>query len=530
MSRLSERNIRDLRNTRDIARELAESESFEPPAGLLEKIKAEIPQEIRVGTVVSAPASRSFVPRQRWLIAASLVAAVGAGLVSLRTWQAREDESLKVEAHLSTLRSEAKAAPSVSFPAPPAVPSPSSPKAVRDRVAVADAAPEPAAAPKPEALQRRDLASLGYVAEGRRVQPPSPPQPPLLAQPVQVPQSSNAPGVAFRGGGARVESADEAAPFGGAPGTAANAAPAAAAAESQAPRRAQETGATAGRLDKQLSLLKEEKAKKAEDANDALRPKTLKDAPRQTLSTFGLHGGASSYTSARRDVAAGHLPDPASVRVEEWVSSIDYGDPAPAQGDFAIRAEGSRSLFTSGPEYRLLRINLKARGLPGLLQTVAKHAWAQVELNSVVVAHYRMVGSESRATAEEPVELGPMDAGQSVTLLYEIELRQGVHWEQPVGAIHLRYELPLGGKSEILRRVGLESFAPSWEEASPALRLAGLVAELAEILQGSPRIKNADLGDVARRLREVAKQLPGNAKAAEVADLAERAARIRARP
>ena len=141
-----------------------------------------------------------------------------------------------------------------------------------------------------------------------------------------------------------------------------------------------------------------------------------------------------------------------------------------------------------------------------------------------------MVGSESRATAEEPVELGPMDAGQSVTLLYEIELRQGVHWEQPVGAIHLRYELPLGGKSEILRRVGLESFAPSWEEASPALRLAGLVAELAEILQGSPRIKNADLGDVARRLREVAKQLPGNAKAAEVADLAERAARIRARP
>ena len=68
MSRLSERDVRDM------ARKLAGSESFGPPAGLLEKIKSEIPPEVTVGTAFNA--KRSVVPRQRWLIAASLVAMV----------------------------------------------------------------------------------------------------------------------------------------------------------------------------------------------------------------------------------------------------------------------------------------------------------------------------------------------------------------------------------------------------------------------------------------------------------------------
>ncbi len=105
MSKLSER---------DIVRELAGSESFEPPAGLLDKIKAEIPPEIRVGTPVPPTVSPRFVPRQRWLIAASLVATVGAGLVALRTWEWKEEESLKVEVHVAAPQSAvAKTAPHV---------------------------------------------------------------------------------------------------------------------------------------------------------------------------------------------------------------------------------------------------------------------------------------------------------------------------------------------------------------------------------------------------------------------------------
>ncbi len=191
------------------------------------------------------------------------------------------------------------------------------------------------------------------------------------------------------------------------------------------------------------------------------------------------------------------------------LSYFDYGDPAPTQGDFAIRAEGAPSPFAQGPAYRWLRLNVT-----GTPQTAARNVKAQVEFNSVVVARYRLLGS---------------GAGHSVTALYEIELRPNApRWEQPVATLHLRYqESGVGNTTEKIRRVGFQDFAPSWEAASPSLRLAALVAELAEILKGSPWAKTADLGDVARRIQETARQLPGNAKVTELADLAARAARIK---
>ncbi|HEV7787258.1 MAG TPA: YfbK domain-containing protein, partial [Thermoanaerobaculia bacterium] len=145
------------------------------------------------------------------------------------------------------------------------------------------------------------------------------------------------------------------------------------------------------------------------------------------------------------------------------------------------------------------------------------------------------LGYENRAIPndrfrDETVAAGQIGAGHSVTALYEIELRKDApHWEQPVATLHLRYQVPgIGNTTETLRRVGFQDFAPTWEQASPALRLATLVAELAEILKGSPWAGQAALGDVARRIREVARQFPGNEKVAELADLAARAARIKA--
>jgi Ca-activated chloride channel family protein len=79
------------------------------------------------------------------------------------------------------------------------------------------------------------------------------------------------------------------------------------------------------------------------------------------LSTFGLDVDTASYTVVRNYLRNGHLPPPAVVRVEEIVNFFSYGDPAPARGAFAIRAEGAPSPFAPGPEYRLLRFNLRAR-------------------------------------------------------------------------------------------------------------------------------------------------------------------------
>jgi len=711
MSRLSERGVR---NVRDIARELAESESFEPPAGLLEKIKAEIPPEIRVGTAVPGTASRIFVPRQRWLIAASLVAAVGAGLVGLRTWQAKEEESLKVETHLAAPQSApAKPSPQSSF----AVPPPPPPRAdVPHRDVSASEVPSEPPAPKLEAKERQNLDSLGYLSQqGQTAQPAVPP-----AKPPAVPENRPAPSAA-RAESPQMEKAVEGGVVRGVAGGVVGGSPAGV--ESQT--RGQDAEAKVRRLRKQLQQareeqVREEKDKKAE-AYDAVRFKSagtnpFLDATAHRFSTFGLDVDTGSYAVARRYLADGHLPDPASVRVEEWLNYFDYGDPAPVRGDFAIRAEGAPSPFSHDLQLRLLRFNVKARQmktesrrsavltfvidisgsmarenrlglvkqslflllgqlrpddrvglvvfgsharllleptgdheairqavqrlapegstnteeglalgydvagrnfrmnaanriilcsdgvanvgrtgpmailerigretrrgielttlgfgmgnynddlmeqladkgegryayidtldearrvlvdeLTGTLQTVARNAKAQVEFNSVVVARYRLLGYENRAIADdrfrdETVPAGQIGAGHGVTALYEIELRRDApHWEQPVATLHLRYQVPeIGNVTETIRRVGFEDFAPSWERATPALRLASLVAELAEVLKGSPWARQADLGDVARRIRDVARQFPGNEKVTELVDLAGRAARIKA--
>jgi Ca-activated chloride channel family protein len=79
------------------------------------------------------------------------------------------------------------------------------------------------------------------------------------------------------------------------------------------------------------------------------------------LSTFGLDVDTASYTVARRYLREGHLPPPAAIRVEEFVNYFSYGDPAPARGDFALKAEGAASIFTEAPRTYLLRFNLRAR-------------------------------------------------------------------------------------------------------------------------------------------------------------------------
>ncbi len=500
-------------NERDIAREMAESESFEPPAGLLEKIKAEIPQEIRVGTAVPGTVSRSFVPRSRWpiAIAASLLVGVGAGIIGMRTWEFRGAEGLKVESHPAAPRSVAAKAPPPAAPAAPAVPAPPPPPASKADESLGEApaarlaeAPKvlevaPAPAPKLEPEDRRKLQDLGYISvDKQRVQQPS--------KPMQEPQNQPAPPVSSRGAAARVERDDEkpfaAAAAGGTVG-AAPAAPAAVA-ESQAPRQKAEDRPLLSQMQGLLKKEKDQKMGKSSATRFELTGSTpFVDATIHPISTFGLGVDTASYAEARRVLMEGRLPDPASVRAEEWLSAFaDYDGPAPVHGDFAIRAEGSPSPFSQGPEYRLLRFNIKARQ-----GTILRNAKARVEFNSVVVARYRLLGAA----------------------LYEIELRKNTpHWEQPVATILLRYQAPgRGATTESFCRAGFLDFVPSWEQASPALRLTTLVAELAEILGGKPWAKQAALDDVTRRLQEVAPQFPGNEKVAELADLAARAARLK---
>ena len=76
------------------------------------------------------------------------------------------------------------------------------------------------------------------------------------------------------------------------------------------------------------------------------------------LSTFAIDVDTASYTVARFFVQDGYLPDPASVRVEEFVNYFDYDYGTPQEGAFAIHLEGSPSRF-GNERHWLLRVGLQ---------------------------------------------------------------------------------------------------------------------------------------------------------------------------
>jgi Ca-activated chloride channel family protein len=84
------------------------------------------------------------------------------------------------------------------------------------------------------------------------------------------------------------------------------------------------------------------------------------DADDDRESTFGLDVDTASYTIGRRFLDDGFLPDPDSVRVEEYVNFFDHDYPAPEDDAFALYADGGPTPFLPEDEF-LLRVGLKAR-------------------------------------------------------------------------------------------------------------------------------------------------------------------------
>ena len=81
---------------------------------------------------------------------------------------------------------------------------------------------------------------------------------------------------------------------------------------------------------------------------------------RDRESTFALDVDTASYAIAQRYVGDGNLPDPASVRVEEFVNAFEQDYDAPTDGTFAISSDGGPSPFLRDDEV-LLRIGVKAK-------------------------------------------------------------------------------------------------------------------------------------------------------------------------
>jgi hypothetical protein len=249
------------------------------------------------------------------------------------------------------------------------------------------------------------------------------------------------------------------------------------------------------------------------------------------VSRFELSVGTASYEEARRSLSDGRLPNPGSVRVEEWVNAFQYGDRVPSRADFQVKAEGAPTPFIPGPQYRLVRFNVRAREADPRNRVIADQAAVEVQWNSTVVESYRILGFENsndarlRGGAE-------IQAGQSVAALYEIKLRSGPlppeATDRRLATLRLRWRSAETGRiSKSDTPFMGYNLANGWESASPALRLAAVVAEMAEVLQGSAWAKDDSLNRVYFEARSVATRFPGNESVAEFVSLVREASRLK---
>jgi Ca-activated chloride channel family protein len=81
------------------------------------------------------------------------------------------------------------------------------------------------------------------------------------------------------------------------------------------------------------------------------------------FSTFAVDVDTGSYTLMRAWINDGFLPDPASVRVEEYVNYFEGGYAAPEGSTFAVYADGGPTPFWD-TRNDILRIGIKAREVP----------------------------------------------------------------------------------------------------------------------------------------------------------------------
>ncbi|WLW54865.1 vWA domain-containing protein [Streptomyces sp. YU58] len=79
------------------------------------------------------------------------------------------------------------------------------------------------------------------------------------------------------------------------------------------------------------------------------------------LSTFALDVDTASYGYARRTLAEGRRPDPATIRPEEFVNSFRQDYDRPDGNGFSVTVDGAR---TDDEDWSLVRVGLATRGAP----------------------------------------------------------------------------------------------------------------------------------------------------------------------
>jgi Ca-activated chloride channel family protein len=169
--------------------------------------------------------------------------------------------------------------------------------------------------------------------------------------------------------------------------------------------------------------------------------------------------------------------------------------------------------------------------LTGTLQVVARDVKLQVTFDKRAVSRYRLLGYDSRMLKERAFRkgrtpAGEIGAGESVTALYEVKLK-ATGSKRTLGTLRVRYKAP-GSRVEQRLAAPLPRAAlrKAFAKATPASRLAVVVAAFAEKLRGSYWARNLSYARILALLKPIRAPLGKAAQVVALRGLIRRAARL----
>ena len=167
------------------------------------------------------------------------------------------------------------------------------------------------------------------------------------------------------------------------------------------------------------------------------------------------------------------------------------------------------------------------------LETVARDAKVQVEFDPGLVEEYRLIGFENRDLddddfRDDTVDAGDLNAGHSVTALYEVALsRDAYRTDDAFATVRLRWtDADSGRVEEIEGDVSTNLLSGRFKGSSAEFQLASAVAAYAEVLRDSRWVRGLDLDDVLEEVEDLPWRELDDEAANEFLDLVEEAVRL----
>ena len=224
---------------------------------------------------------------------------------------------------------------------------------------------------------------------------------------------------------------------------------------------------------------------------------------------FGISTDRQAFDRIKFAIEHGDRPVASTVDVAALVNYF-AGGPVRIRHEAALDLEASSRPVRDGNATALVRVSVDTS------ETIYD-ATLEIAFDPRAVVAYHRIGGESIASATEPV----VQANRSVTALYAVDLRQNVRTFQNVATATLTYR-SANGRQILTQRVTYAEAQGAWTHRSRRHRLATLGAIWGETLRAS-----AAGTDVAQKAEELSKQEPRDEKAKELATLATASSRLR---